>query len=67
VTSRPQQPSLPIPEQGRSRIWCRNPRCHHELTAAESRKRGYGKTCDPNTRNPTPATEHVDQDTIPGT
>ncbi|WP_330479883.1 DUF6011 domain-containing protein (plasmid) [Streptomyces platensis] len=67
MTSRPQQPSLPIPEQGRARIWCRGPGCHHELTDPESRKRGYGPVCDPDTRNRDPRTARVDQDTIPGT
>ncbi|WP_406215074.1 DUF6011 domain-containing protein [Streptomyces decoyicus] len=68
MTSRPQQPSLlDIPEQGRARIWCRGPGCHHELTDPESRKRGYGPVCDPDTRNRDPRTDHVDQEPLPGT
>ncbi|BCK73985.1 hypothetical protein Srufu_079380 (plasmid) [Streptomyces libani subsp. rufus] len=66
TSCRPQQPSLPdLPEQGRSRIWCR--RCKVELHDRESRARGYGPECDPDTRNREPRTQPVDQDTIPGT
>ncbi|MEU8682962.1 DUF6011 domain-containing protein [Streptomyces sp. NPDC048611] len=64
----PQQQSLPdIPQQVSERVWCRGPGCHHELTDPESRKRGYGPVCDPDTRNRDPRTRHIDQDAIPGT
>ncbi|MFD7922571.1 DUF6011 domain-containing protein [Streptomyces sp. NPDC059740] len=62
----PQQPLDGLPAHGRRRVWCRGPGCHHELTDPESRRRGYGPTCDPERRTPTPATAPVDQDTLPG-
>lgn len=60
----------PLPDstptgQGRPRVWCRAG-CGHELTAPDSRTRGFGPTCDPE-EHPTgsPRTD-VDQDPLPG-
>ena len=66
MTFRPsQQPSLPLPEQGRRRVWCRA--CGRELHDPDARTRGYGPDCDPANRARTPRPDHVDQDTLPGT
>ncbi|MFF3547022.1 DUF6011 domain-containing protein [Streptomyces platensis] len=66
MTSRPaQQPSLPIPEQGRRRVWCRA--CGRELHDPDARFRGYGADCDPANRTRCRRPDDIDQDTIPGT
>jgi hypothetical protein len=61
-----QQEALTGPVPGlRRRVWCRGVGCHHELTDPESRRRGYGPTCDPDYRTPTPVHE-MDQEPLPG-
>ena len=61
-----QQETLTGPVPGlRRRVWCKGVGCHHQLYTLESRRRGYGPTCDPDYRTTTPD-HHVDQDAIPG-
>jgi hypothetical protein len=64
--ARDQQEALTPPPSGlRRRVWCRGVGCHHELFAPESRRRGYGRVCDPDYRTTTPD-HQVDQEPIPG-
>jgi hypothetical protein len=53
-----EQPSGP-----RRRVWCRG--CRKELTDPDSRTRGYGPECDPDTRAGHERRD-ADQDPIPG-
>ncbi|MFF7795639.1 DUF6011 domain-containing protein [Streptomyces sp. NPDC007991] len=52
----------PVPGQ-RRRVWCRG--CRRELTDPEARLRGWGRECDPDTRNGHDRHD-VEQDPIPG-
>ncbi|MBC9715786.1 hypothetical protein H9Y04_24905 [Streptomyces sp. TRM66268-LWL] len=50
---------------GRRPVYCRGPLCRRELTDPQSRARGYGPECDPDTRNGH-ARRDIDQDPLPG-
>lgn len=63
MASQQQEPLTgPVPGQLR-RVWCRG--CRRPLTDLESKRRGWGRECDPDYRTRTPE-HHVDQDPIPG-
>ncbi|WP_157865027.1 DUF6011 domain-containing protein [Streptomyces prasinopilosus] len=59
------QKALLIDPGQRARVWCKAPGCPHELTDPESKRRGYGPTCDPEPRHTSPRFD-IDQDAIPG-
>ncbi len=60
------QQAFPEVESGpRRRVWCKGAGCHHQLYTPESRLRGYGPVCDPDTRN-SHQRHDADQDPIPG-
>lgn len=59
-----QQEALTDPVPGlRRRVWCRG--CRRELTDRDSRLRGWGEECDPDTRIGHGRHE-VDQEPLPG-